>query len=175
MISPIVLPGDVLAVRTPGAWSSALIRLGAALTGKPNLSNHIAVVHHTDASGTTWCIEGRPGGVGWRNASDYLASPWTLWNADQPKTDAQRKVVTDGAMAILGMPYDWAAIIGDGLDDLHLWSPVGGNVHGEGVCSAVAAFLYDKAALARPRGSERRIQPADWDSWILTSGWEQRP
>lgn len=165
-----VLPGDVLAVRG-GSIPAGAIRLGAALAGRPNVSNHVAVVHHADANGTLWVIEGRPGGVGWRDARDYLASPWTLANAAQPKAPAQRKAVCDGAVAILGMPYDWAAIIGDGLDDLHLWDPVGGVVQGHAVCSAVAAFLYDRAGLARPAGDERRVQPAAWDAWILTQAW----
>jgi len=91
--------------------------------------------------------------------------------AVQPKTPAQRGIVTEGARAILGMPYDWAAIIGDGLDDLHLWDPVGGVVRGAAVCSAVAAYLYDRAHLPRPAGSERSVQPAAWDEWIFTSGW----
>jgi len=166
-----VLPGDVLVTRS-GGLAGAAIRLGAALRNQPNLSNHVAVVHHADASGTLWCVEGRPGGVGWRDAKDYLASPWTLTNAAQPKTPDQRKAVTDGARAILGMPYDWASIIGDGLDDLHLWDPVGGVVRGHAVCSAVAAFLYDRAGLPRPAGDERRVQPAAWDAWILTEGWK---
>lgn len=175
MIADKVAPGDVLVTRTQGAWSSEMIRLGAAIAGKPNLSNHVAIVHHADASGTLWCVEGRPGGVGWRNASGYLASQWTITNAAQPKTAAQRKAVTDGALAVIGMPYDWAAIIGDGLDDLHLWNPVRGDVHGEAVCSAVAAFLYDKAGLGRPKGGERRVQPGDWDTFILTRSWESVP
>lgn len=166
-----VQPGDVLVTRTQGKWSSAMIRLGAAFLDKPNLSNHVAIVHHWDKAGTLWCIEGRPGGVGWRNAGDYLASAWTLSNVHQVKTDAQRKVIADGAVAMLGTPYDWAAIIGDGLDDLHLWDPVHGQVQGHAVCSAVAALLYDKASLARPAGDERRVQPADWDTWIITQGW----
>lgn len=164
-------PGDVLATRTPGTWSSAMIRLGAAFLDKPNLSSHVAVVHHWDASGTLWVIEGRPGGVGWRDAKDYLASPWTLSNVAQPKTDAQRKVIADGAVGLLGLPYDWAAIIGDGLDDLHLWNPVHGQVRGHAVCSAVSALLYDRAVLARPAGQERRVQPADWAAWCITQGW----
>lgn len=51
MMTAAVLPGDVLAVRTSGrpAW---WIRLGAALKDEPNLSNHIAVAHHTDKAGT---------------------------------------------------------------------------------------------------------------------------
>jgi hypothetical protein len=167
-----VQPGDVLAVRSD-ACSAVMIRLGAALAGKPNVVNHIAIAHHRDSHGTLWCIEGRPGGVGWRDATAYLSSPWTLSNAAQPKTDAQRTVITDGAVAMLGTRYDWAAIIGDGLDDLHLWDPVDGQVHGEAVCSALAACLHDKAALARPAGGERKVQPADWAAWILTEGWRR--
>jgi hypothetical protein len=165
-----VLPGDVLAVRG-GSIAAAAIRLGAALLGRPNLSNHVAVVSHADGNGTLWVIEGRPGGVGWRDAADYLASPWTLTNAAQPKAPEQRALVTRTAKAMLGTPYDWAAIAGDALDDLHLWDPGGGVVRGHVVCSALAALAYDKAGLARPAGDERMVQPADWDSWMLTQAW----
>jgi len=79
-----VQPGDVLAVRG-GGLAGKLIRLGAAFRGQPNLDAHIAVVHHTDEHGTVWALEGRPGGVGWRDAKAYLASPWTVTNAGQPK------------------------------------------------------------------------------------------
>lgn len=58
-----VQPGDVLVTRS-GGWQARLIRLGAALRDKPNLSSHVAVVHHTDVKGTLWVLEGRPGGAG---------------------------------------------------------------------------------------------------------------
>jgi hypothetical protein len=167
-----VLPGTVLAVRT-GGFAAEMIRLGAALAGKPDISNHIAVVHHADDQGTVWCVEGRPGGAGWRNASDYLSSHWTLDNRDQPMTDAQRLQVATIIAAMVGTPYDWAAIAGDGLDDLHLWDPVNGQVQGQAVCSALAACAYDKAGLPRPPGGERAVQPSDWDSWMITRGWEK--
>ena len=169
-----VLPGDILAVRT-GDWAGTMIRFGAALRGWPNLSNHIAVVHHTDANGTVWCLEGRPGGVGWAGAAGYLASRWTVTNAAQPKTDAQRAAVARVTEAMIGTAYDWTAVVADAADDLYLdvaWLPDHGTVHGEVVCSALAAYAYDKAGLARPSGEERLIQPASWDSWILTRGWE---
>ncbi|HEY2641670.1 MAG TPA: hypothetical protein VGI66_17510 [Streptosporangiaceae bacterium] len=167
--------GDVLAVRTTGL-AVFMIRLGAALRGKPDLSNHIAVVHHTDSHGTTWCIEGRPGGVGWRDAGDYLASPYTLSNRHQEKTEIQRFAVATACEAMLGTPYDWAAIVADGAVDLHLgtaWIPgADGKVHGHTVCSALAAYAYDKAGLKRPPGAQRTDQPADWDGFILENGFE---
>ncbi len=169
-----VLPGDVLAVRGSGL-TMTMIRLGAAITGKPNLSGHIAVVHHTDANGTVWCLEGRPGGVGWRDASDYLTSRWTITNAAQPKTDAQRATVAKVTEAMIGMAYDWEAIVADAAEDLCLdvaWLPDHGTVHGEVVCSALAAYAYDKAGLSRPAGVQRLVQPASWDTWIITRGWE---
>jgi cell wall-associated NlpC family hydrolase len=169
-----IQPGDVLAVRSKG-FAVFMIRFGAALLGKPDLSNHIAVVHHTDSSGVVWCIEGRPGGVGWRDASDYLNSPHTLTNRHQPKTDTQRAVVAKAVEAMLGTPYDWAAIVADGAADLHLdtaWLPVNGVVHGHTVCSALACYAYDKAGLKRPAGSEREDQPADWDAFILDNEYE---
>ncbi len=169
-----VLPGDVLAVRG-GGLAMTVVRLGAALTGKPNLSGHIAIVHHTDVNGTVWCLEGRPGGVGWAGAAGYLASRWTITNAAQPKTDAQRAAVAKAAEAMIGTKYDWDAIVADAAEDLCLdvvWLPDHGTVHGEVVCSALAAYAYDKAGLLRPAGAERLVQPASWDSWIVTRGWE---
>jgi hypothetical protein len=168
-----VKPGDVLAVQTSGLAAYA-IRTVAALRGKPDLSNHIAVVHHTDKQGTVWCIEGRPGGVGWRDARDYLDSRWTMTNNAQPKTAQQRSDVCEAMEAMLGTPYDWAAIVADGAADLHLdaaWLPVNGTVPGHVVCSSVACYAYDKAGLPRPPGAARTDQPADWDMWIITRGW----
>jgi len=52
-------PGTVLVTRS-GGFAGTMIRFGAALRGKPNLQNHVAVAHHTDVHGTLWCIEGRP-------------------------------------------------------------------------------------------------------------------
>src|SRR5690242_20152365 len=66
-----VLPGDILAVNTGMHFGSRMIRFGAAVrelvTGKaePDFVNHIAFVHHIDAHGVPWGLEGRPGGVGW--------------------------------------------------------------------------------------------------------------
>jgi len=170
-----VKPGDILATRSPG-WTAAAIRIGAALTGKINLSNHVAIVVKTDAHGTLWVVEGKPGGVGWRQASDYLGSKWTITNADQPKTDAQRKTVCDTAVHLIGTAYDWKAIAADAAADLRQgfnWAPDWGQgqVPGQVVCSSLAAYAYDQASLARPPGKARTCQPGDWDTWCITRGW----
>jgi hypothetical protein len=171
-----VQPGDVLVVRT-GSFAGAMIRLGAALKGRPNLSNHVSIVHHTDAHGTVWCLEGRPGGAGWRDAKAYLASPWLLTNAAQPKTGAQRQAVCGIMQAMIGTAYDWEGIAADGAADLHLdtaWLPAwNGTVPGHVVCSSLAAYAYGKTGLGCPAGG-RQVQPADWDTFILTRGWEAR-
>ena len=168
-------PGDVLAVRSPG-WAGRLIRLGAALRDQPNLDSHVAVVHHRDAQGTLWAIEGRPGGVGWRDARDYLASRWTLTNSAQPKTDAQRDAVCATMTAMLGTRYDWAGIVADAdhafrLDSAWLPDFRTGQVPGAVVCSSLAAYAYDKNGLAHPPGGDRQITPAGWTEFILTQAW----
>lgn len=177
-------PGDVIAVRTSG-FAGWLIRLGAALTGKPNLQNHIAIVHHTDAAGTLWCVEGRPGGVGWADATRYISSPWTVSNSLQAKSPDQRKLVCDGAVALIGKGYDWEAIAADAAADLdlsQLWHPqfhslARGHsrdlVPGHVVCSSLAEWLYMKALLDCPapgRGA-REIQPGDWTEFFVMKGW----
>jgi cell wall-associated NlpC family hydrolase len=174
MAPPAVLPGDVLCVRTSGraAW---WIRFGSAIRGVPDLSNHVAVAHHVDAHGTMWCLEGRPGGVGWRDATAYLSSPWTLTNAAQPKTGQQRAQVCKVMEALVGTPYDWQAIVADGVTDLgwHLpgWEPDWhGTVPGHVDCSSAAAYAYAKTGLAGP-GGERGCQPSDWDAFILAAAW----
>jgi hypothetical protein len=76
---------------------------------------------------------------------------------------------------MLGTPYDWAAIVADGGADLHLdtaWLPVwNGTVPGHVVCSSLAAYAYGKAGLPGPAGG-RQVQPADWDTFILTRAWD---
>ena len=167
-------PGDVLAVRTGGVAAS-LIRFGAAIEGEPDLDNHVAVVHHVTA-GVTWCIEGRPGGVGWADAEKYLASRWTVTNALQPKTAEQRTQVMAAMVLALGTPYDWAAIADDALTALRLPELWGerwdSQVPAHVVCSSLAAWGYGKAGLARPSAHDGpRTTPADWTEFDLMHAW----
>ena len=172
--------GDVLAVGTDG-WAAKVIDLGERLAGKPSIDNHVAVVHHCDANGVPWGVEGKPGGVGWVDLRGYLADKRTRTNAAQPRTAAQRKLVADNMVHLLGTPYDWAAIAGDAatllMPDLRrLWAL---NWHGKGapghvVCSSTAAWLYEVAQLAHPDlGTERWCEPADWTAFDQARGWEK--
>lgn len=176
-----LLPGDVVIVRTPSSnWlertESFLIRLGAALRGEDDLENHVAVVHHTDGHGTTWAIEGRPGGVGWTDISSY-DNPYFLSNAAQPKTIEQRAKVYKAAEGLLGVAYDWTAIGMDaaealGLGDLWTNGPWDGKPPAHLVCSALAAWVYRDANLPCPATPWRTTTPADWAEWVLRKGWQ---
>lgn len=169
-----IRPGTVFAVRSEG-WAGELIRFGAAIRGKPNLQNHVAVAHHIDDHNTLWCIEGRPGGVGWRDATSYRASPWTVTNIEQPFTEVQGAAIAKHMESLLGTKYDWAAICADALSDLGMHMPgwdarFEGVVAGHVVCSSAAAYAYGKAGVPHPDG-ERGCQPASWTEWILTRQW----
>jgi hypothetical protein len=176
-----VFPGDLLATHSSSGWGSFMIRLGAAFRNQPNLANHIAIVMHTDKSGTLWCLEGRPGGVGWKDATEYMNSKYTLCNRVQPKTPQQRRIVTDGAKAMIGTAYDWEAIVADAggalgqaLDKVWelKWGKTG--VPGQVVCSSLADYLYQKAGLVNP-AKEREVSPADWVQLWIEKGWATRP
>jgi hypothetical protein len=166
--------GDVLCTRS-GGFVPTLIRLGAALTDKPNIVNHVAIVHHKDAKGDWVCVEGRPGGVGWAPAAKYLASPWTLSNAKQPKTDQQRQAVVDATQALLGRPYDWAGIALDAAQALRIdlparWQGTWDAAHV--VCSSLAAYAYNEVGLNRPKGPLRTITPGDWADYIISNDFD---
>ena len=176
MAPPAPEPGTILVTRSKG-FGGWWIRFGAAIRNRPNLGNHVAVVHHRDQQGTLWCIEGRPGGVGWRDAKGYLASRWTHSNAAQPLTAAQRLEICKAMEALLGTEYDWQSIAADAATDLGMHLPgwdqkwKDGEVAGHVVCSSAAAYGYAKAHAPHPPG-DRGVQPADWTAWIITRGWE---
>lgn len=175
------LPGDVLLTRG-SAWTSRLIRFGAALLGRPNISNHCIVFHHFDELGVPWGIEARAEGVGWIDLTRTLKSRWLLSNADQPKTPADRAFICAAVEAAIGTPYDWGAIAADALQALridHLWRakefPEDGRLPYGTVCSALADWAYERVGLENPggNGATRLTTPADWDAFVITRAWEQ--
>jgi hypothetical protein len=170
-----LLPGDVLVLRGAGIEAQA-IQVAAVLEGEPGISNHVAVLHHLTGL-TWWAIEGRPGGVGWIDAAEYLKSAQMLDNAAQPKTDAQRQLVTAALTAAVGTPYDWAGIARDAADALdlgHIFASTqwGSSVPGHVVCSSLAAWAYYKGGLACPKVHPlAETTPGDWDDFILNHRW----
>lgn len=173
------LPGDVLLTRG-SAWTSRLIRFGAALLGRPNLHNHVIVFHHYDALGVPWGIEARAEGVGWIDLTHTLKSRWLASNADQPKTAADREFICNTVEAIIGTPYDWAAIVADAFEALHInrfWQaeefPEDGRLPYGTVCSALADWAYEQRGLDNPGGATktRLTSPADWTAFIATRDW----
>lgn len=174
-----VKPGDVVIVRNTRSPFSWLILLGAWLRGTP-LYSHVIVAHHVDSAGVLWGIEGRPSGVGWVDVRAWLADKATLTTADQPKTDAQRLVITAGVEAMLGTPYDWDVIAVDAMEAIGapaLWQMdefdgVKG-VPGHVVCSSLAAYWYAKQGLPTPKptlGEWRRVTPGEWAKLVLRHG-----
>ena len=173
MTSPLK-PADILAIRTSGL-AADLIQLGEGLSGKPNLSNHIAVMHHWSGD-VPWGLEGRPGGVGWRDLRAYIGHPLLLNNCGQPdRSDEARGLVCARAEKMLGTAYDWAAITDDvlrtfGMADL--WAQdVDGQAPGHVVCSSYAAFLYGLEKWAAPVVPWQDDEPADWDAFILAGDY----
>ena len=169
--------GDILATRGDGFGSKA-IRLGAALEDEPNTVNHICVIHHIDNVGTIWGIEGRPGGVGYVDTRKYLENPYTITNAEQPKTLAQREWIAQKSTSMLGTPYDWQAIADDACIALlkrnFIWTmrDFGDEPPAQVVCSSFAVWLNHHAGLAYPdQHGERSTTPADWVDWIIRKGW----
>lgn len=170
----LVSPGDVLVVRDAGFWAW-WIRFGERLRGKPHDWNHVVIAHHVDAAGTFWGIEGRPGGVGWRDLRSYLGAEITLTNRLQGKSDSQRASICQAAEALLGVRYDWPAIVMDGLrmiDPLwqmrDVWGP---GVPGQIVCSSLADYIYERVGLVTP-ATDRWCTPGDWAELIESRGWD---
>lgn len=168
--------GDIVVVRD-NSWAGFMIRLGAALRNKPNLGNHVAIMHHyTD--GVPWGIEGRPGGVGWVDMRKYLSSKWTVSNSAQPINVGQANLIAKTCEVAIGTPYDWEAIAADIFEILHIrdlfvenWK--GQGVPGHVVCSSLAAWAYGNCGVAHPDvGNERLVSPGDWSEFIIEKGWE---
>lgn len=179
------LPGTILAVHTNGL-AGELIRFGSALLDMDSLENHIAVFSHVDDKGVPWCIEGRPGGVGWQDARSYLNSVFTITNRRQPLITevadpawgTRGQHVVEQMKAMLGTAYDWRAIFEDGANDLHIPDPweekwKDGTIAGHVVCSSSAVIAYRNAGLAYPTYEDAaHIQPGDWTDFILRNHYE---
>lgn len=174
-------PGIVLAINSGNSLADEAIRLGSALINEPNLANHIAVLTHKDAKGTWWALEGRPGGVGWADATGYLNNKYTISNQKQPLNPSQRGIICSAMQGLINMKYDWVAIVGDGMRDLHLpvlpdpWAvkDKSGIISGHVVCSSAAIYAYAKAKASRPDYTDdAHIEPSDWVKFIIENNYQ---
>jgi len=172
-LTPLLQPSDLLLVRS-GGLAAGVIQFGQAMMGRPNLSNHVAVVHHLDQTGAFWwLLEGRPGGVGWADSRKYEHTRFLLNNCGQPRTEAQRARISIEAEHMIGTSYDWAAIADDTLRAFHmpeLWNRVSaapGVAPAQVVCSSYAAFLYELAGCDVPQRTTEDTTPGDWDAFVL--------
>ncbi|HEU4913064.1 MAG TPA: hypothetical protein VFV76_14335 [Actinomycetes bacterium] len=175
-----LLPGDVVLTRSKG-WVGWIIRLGAALLDRPNIRNHVIVVHHRDDAGTLWGIEGKPGGVGWVDMTTVLRHRLTSDNRNQPKDTRQRATICAAVEAAIQRPYDWGAIAHAAAESLRLdelWWRVefreDDTIPAGVICSALADWAYERTGLASPGGTGRTryTTPADWDHFIQSRDWE---
>jgi hypothetical protein len=169
-------PADVFAVRVSGAEED-IIEFGEGLMGKPNLDDHVAIMHHWDGL-VPWGLEGRPGGVGWVDMRKYIGHPYTFNNCLQPgRTDAQRAEVATRAQSMLGTKYDWNAIADNVLKAFHapeLWARnfSGDKAEGQVICSSYAEYLYEVEGWSRPVTSDDRdTSPADWTNFIIVNNF----
>lgn len=164
--------GLIMCVRTNGL-SGGLIRFGASLIDEDDLVNHVAVLDHQDDTGRWWAIEGRPGGVGWQDATPYIESSYTISNEREVLTDAQRLEICKAMVGLLGTPYDWRAIGEDALRDLHLpdlWAEKwkGAVAPAHVVCSSVVAWVRRKLGRPYPIDVDiAHVQPADWADFLI--------
>lgn len=170
-------PGDVIVTMTPDVvgW---LIRFRSRILGKPDLHNHVALFTHLDNTGRPRGLEGRPSGFGWANLDKYLNHPSTVANTDQPgRDDEQREKVVRGAVAMIGIPYDWQAIIAFAAGTARLpflpreWPADGVPSHV--VCSSAVDYLYESVSWASPGGLKRTraVDPGDWTQFIEARAW----
>jgi hypothetical protein len=172
-------PGDVILTRG-NAWTSRMIRLGAALLDMPNVHNHVIVFTHYDKLNIPQGIEARAEGAGDIDLRRTLKSRWLMSNAEQPKTPQQRELVIQAAKGLKGTEYDWPAIFVEGLQALRItpfWTlpeRPKDRLPTSLICSALADWAYAKAGLANPGGDSRTrlTTPADWEMFITTRGWE---
>jgi hypothetical protein len=183
-------PGDVLAVTMGGKWPSRLIAAGQALAGKASPAEHVVIITHQDAAGRWMGIAGQPGGVAMCDCTSYLADSRTASNHLQPKPGGTPVMTLFLAACAksLGLDYDWAGIAIDTAADLgvpnlsaainYLWrwtsDPADSQLHGEVVCSSLAAMLYDLSSIGWKHpdlGTERICQPSDWWLWNNERKW----
>lgn len=164
--------GLVVCVRTDGE-AAEWIRFGASLIHENDIINHVSCLHHQDETGRWWAVEGRPGGVGWADATPYIESQYTISNEREVISSDVRLKIANTVEGLLGTPYDWRAIGEDAVRDLHLpdlWAEKwqGLVAPGHVVCSSTLAWVYKSCGLPYPTNIDlAHVQPADWADFLV--------
>lgn len=171
--------GDVMVTRNnyPGSW---FVRMGQRILGKSPLVDHVIIIHHIDAAGVLWGIQGQPGGVGWVEIEKFRSDPFANANVEQPKNTYQRTRIVELSEGMLGTEYDWVGIVLDGMHAIGasiLWRARDwktGLVPAHVVCSSFADYIYEVVQLPNPGRDEntRGTMPGDWDDFIVKKGWD---
>lgn len=107
--------------------------------------DHAGIV--TDPDGGI--VEAEPGGVRRGHLSEYAGCRIAL-NSDEDMTVAQRAVVAEAALGMVGLQYNDLAIIDDGLNALRWhwrWLARHAATDGEVVCSQLVALAGSNAGL----------------------------
>lgn len=165
-------PGDVIAVGTPeftGWW----IRFRSWLMGKPHHQNHIAMFTHFDEDGNPRGLEGKPSSFGWVNLDKYINGPMAatvVTNAGKTVfSDEERRQVVAHARTMMGMAYDWRAIITFSLATLGFgfrvkeWPEKG--LPSDSTCASSLDLLYEWMGWPNP-GGWKRTRGTDVDDWV---------
>lgn len=184
-------PGDVIVVRTPGGVASGAwwIRRRAVMkrypwqpwkwpSDPPGLYNHVAMYTHDDETGRPRGLEGRPSGFGWCNLAKYADDPDAVANIGQPRTSEDRLWLVQQARDMIGIAYDWAAVLGFACDAAGFgftaaeWPDDG--LPSQVVCSSAIDALYEGRGLASPGGTAvtRATSPQEWFSFIAGQQWK---
>lgn len=110
-------------------------------------------------------IQAEPGGVRKGHLGDYHGDRLTM-NLREPYTPAQRLHVADAASKLIGVPYDDAAIVSDGLEALGLhwgWLVRLSNSTHELMCSMMAVKIGQEAGFdwLCGRSTPAEVTPGD--------------
>lgn len=194
-------PGDIIVTLEGKAPFSHLIRFGAWLRRQSPKVDHVIGVHHygppagqPDGRPRWWGIEGRPGGVGWRDLTKVLARKNSWSNAGQiaaeshrwqpsgwiPATEQEtRFLLATYFERLLKIPYDWEAIGAHArvalrahhIRKLREWRE--GEFPAEVVCSSGMDAAMEEVHLTNPGGNAvtRLTSPAQFLTFFLDAPW----
>lgn len=156
------ITGQIGLRRHSGGW------IGKAIEWATRSHTHHVVVAVTD----TICISAEPGGVRFRNISDYPSVDWSRFDLD----DATRERIRHAAWTYLHKPYNyaiyppllWQRITGHKVDGwVAEWLSRRPNEN----CSQLADDIYTAAGFHLFPDIPELVTPGDFERLFLARGW----